>query len=354
MASSQFYIGSYSIPSPWTGTPDAHGAGISSAMLDPSTGDMVLGISTWATNPSFLVANRGRNILWAITEPEKGGDVLAYTPDAKGALELLGSASTGTDAPCHLTIDIEHRAAFVSHYHGSSVAVVSLNSNGLPLRSESLTTPPASVGRDDRSDAQPRPHSTARIGSDELLVADCGRDLVLLYRLHPGGLELLDALALPVGTGPRHIAWDADRSTAYVSNQNVGSISVIAREDNETGPRLRLISIADSPGLGRDRSIPSEIALHPNGSFLYMANRWDNSLSVFEVIGNGDLVARGAVDVQGTNPRYFALNADSTMLLVANQDSDDVTSLWVSGDGSEVEWTGRRLDVATPTFAAFW
>jgi len=354
MVSQQFYLGSYSIPSPWTGTPDAHGAGISAALLHPDSGAMTLGESTWATNPSFLVTGPEQGVLWAITEPEFGGEVLAFSANGGGTLTLLGSAASGTDAPCHLTVDLEHHAAYVSHYHGRSVAVVGLDDSGLPLASRELVTPPAVVGADDRTRFQPRPHSTAPIGADELLVADCGRDLVVLYRISATGLELVDTLALPTGTGPRHIAWDASRSTAYVSNQNVGSISVIARHDTDDGVQLKLISMAESPGLGRNRSIPSEIAMHPNGSYVYIANRLDDSLSVFEIAGDGHLIPRSVVDVEGTNPRYFALDPTSRMLLITNQDSDDVTSFSVSDDGADVQWTGQRLAVATPTAVAFW
>jgi len=85
-----------------------------------------------------------------------------------------------------------------------------------------------------------------------------------------------------------------------------------------------------------------------------MANRLDDSLSVFGVDHRGDIALHSTVDVQGMNPRHFRLTNDGRMLLVANQDSDEVVSFRVSRDGLAVEWTGQRLEVATPTCVTFW
>ena len=81
---------------------------------------------------------------------------------------------------------------------------------------------------------RPQVHAAARLGNDELLVADTGRDLILLYRIvadrSAAALHLQDALPLPAGTGPRHLALHAPTGAVYVSNQNVGGVSVIVPE----------------------------------------------------------------------------------------------------------------------------
>jgi 6-phosphogluconolactonase len=352
-----FFIGSYSIPSPWTGTPHAHGAGISRATLDPVSGEMRVTTSVLAINPSFLVGDPDRGLLWATTEPETGGEMLAFDVGDEGALTLLANVDTGADAPCHLAVDTVRRAAFVSHYHGGSVALMALDVDLVPIRSLARYTPRALAGRG-AEEISPRPHASVRIAEDELLIADAGLDQLLLYRLLGDGatsqLALVDSLQLAEGTGPRHIAWRDKSDTAFVSNQNDGSVTIIDRVETDLGPKLRFNSVVESGSLGRSRSIPSEIALHPNGSALYMANRFDDSLSVFSVSDTGGLELRDTVDAEGVNPRYFRLTDDGRFLLITNQDSDDITSFRVSEDGLNIEWTGERLSVATPTCVAFW
>lgn len=357
----QLHIGSYSIPSPWTGTPGAHGAGITEALLDLRTGRLQVTGEYPETNPSFLVPDSAAGKLWAITEPEYGGDLITFDLSGPASLAVLGRHSTGADAPCHVTVDVPLNLAFASHYHGASVTLLPLGPSGAPQATLQTVTPPEQARGLDRSAHQPRPHSSVRIpGTNELLVADCGRDLVLLYtieRVAEGVPQLIlrDALPLRVGTGPRHIAYQADLGLAFISNQNSGSVSVVRRTAHGLAVGLELASEADSPGLGRGKSIPSEIALHPDGQVLYMANRVDDSLSVYGITSeDGHLALIDCVDVEGRNPRHFALTPCGRFLLVANQESDQVTSFHISDDGRKVEWTGNDLAVATPTCVSFW
>ena len=201
-------------------------------------------------------------------------------------------------------------------------------------------------------------HASARLGNDELLVADTGRDLILLYRIvadrSAATLHLEDALPLPAGTGPRHLALHAATGAVYVSNQNMGGVSVVVRAASDDGPRLALRGVVASAGLGRNRCIPSEIAVHPSFDVVYMANRKDDSISVFNIESErGDLALRGSFDVMGVNPRHFRVTPDGSWLVVANQDSDDVTVFRVEDFGRRLKYTGRPFAVATPTAICF-
>jgi 6-phosphogluconolactonase len=236
--------------------------------------------------------------------------------------------------------------------------LLALGESGEPQRSLTLLAPPTVVRGEDRSGVRSQVHASALLANDELLVADTGRDLILLYRIVGEGsaatLHLQDALPLPVGTGPRHLALHAATGAVYVSNQNAGGVSVVARAASDDGPRLALRSVAPSAGLGRDRCIPSEIWVHPRFDVVYMANRKDDSISIFSIeSANGDLTLRGSVDVMGVNPRHFRVTPDGRWLVVANQDSDDLTVFRVEEFGRELKYTGRPFAVTTPTAICF-
>jgi 6-phosphogluconolactonase len=353
-----FYIGSYSVASPWAGAPRAHGAGITRAAIDADSGSVEFGQSLKELNPSFLVRNDRQPLLWTISEAESGGDVIGYDQDAAGALTSTGRVATGADAPCHIAVDWDRRLAFASHYHGGVLALLSLGEGGEPQKSLSLAAPPSIARGENRGAAKSNVHASMRLGGDELLVTNTGRDLVLLYRIvgerSAASLNLLDALPLPLGTGPRHLALHAATGAIYVSNQNSGGVSVIAHTAGHDAPRLELAAMVASAGLGRDRCVPSEIAVHPTLGVVYMANRRDNSISVFSIESErGDLTLRDSVDVMGSNPRYFRVSPEGLWLIVANQDSDDLTVFRVEDGGRGLAYTGSRFEVATPTAICF-
>jgi 6-phosphogluconolactonase len=188
------------------------------------------------------------------------------------------------------------------------------------------------------------------------LVTDTGRDLVLLYRraVHAVEFELLDAMPLPKGTGPRHFARSPTKGVFYVSNQNSGGVSIVARNTGDAQPRLDYLDHVPGRGIGRERPVPSEIAIHPKEPVVYLANRGDNSLSVFAIDSNGGrLEPIGAFDVMGRTPRHFAVAPGRKWLVAANQDSDELTVFRIEDDGRRLAWTGVRCPIATPTCVAF-
>jgi 6-phosphogluconolactonase len=357
MSTISFLVGSYSIPSPWAGAPGAHGAGIVAADLDTASGAVHVRDVRSEINPSFLV-RAPAGLVWGITEPEKGGEFLAFRQDASGGLNPIGRLETGADAPCHVAIHPTRQFAFVAHYHGGVVALLALDGAGKPAAVLDLVRPPATVGDEDRSSAPPRPHAVLPLSESELMVTDAGRDHVLLYRLVTEAarprLELLQGLALRTGTGPRHLGRAPGQSVVYVSNQNSSGVSVIERVGGEEGPCIVLRRSFSDAGLGRAVAVPSEIAVHPSGGACYLANRTDDSLSIFSIEAeSSDLQPRGAVDVMGRNPRHFAIAPGGEWLVAASQDSDELTIFHIEDDGRRLVWTGQRVAVASPTVIAF-
>ena len=79
-----FYIGSYSVASPWAGAPRAHGAGITLATIDDNSGFVEIGPHTVELNPSFLARSDQQRRIWAISESEFAGEALCYDEDAAG------------------------------------------------------------------------------------------------------------------------------------------------------------------------------------------------------------------------------------------------------------------------------
>ncbi|HEY0249510.1 MAG TPA: beta-propeller fold lactonase family protein [Gryllotalpicola sp.] len=349
----RFHVGSYSMPSPWAAAPDGHGAGIALAELDLATGGMTV-LDAWRDDdPAYIVSAPEAGLLWTTAEVVPGGELVGYRVGRDGVLGEDRRVVTGADGPCYVHVDLAHGLAIAAHYRGRRFSVVSL-ADGLPDRVLQLIDTPEAPGGVERGELVPRPHSAVTVG-EFIVAADCGRDALLLYAIDAGSavpLRLVDALALPEGTGPRHLAYDQRRGVVYASNQNRAGISVVSVD--QAAQRLELRQIIASPGLGRGDSLPSEIALHPTLDLIYIANRRDESISSFAIDAeSGVLTPHATTDVLGAWPRHFRITPEADFLLVANQNSDQVVSFALDAEGA-LEWTGRRLDIATPTMIRYW
>jgi 6-phosphogluconolactonase len=139
----------------------------------------------------------------------------------------------------------------------------------------------------------------------------------------------------------------------YVSNEKSGQVTVLRHRAAGEDARLELVETVDSPGLGRAPSLASEIAIHPTADVVYMANRRDDSLSIFDIVdSDGRLQFRSAVDTQGEWPRHFGISPDGGWLLLGNQNTDTLLSYRIHEDGG-LEPTGHRIPVASPASIAF-
>ncbi|RZT62631.1 lactonase family protein [Leucobacter luti] len=364
-------IGSYSVPSPWAGAPGAHGDGIvgvdtgagaasaESASLGPAPTPALDAAAAggWRAaerNPSVL-ALAADGAVWAVTEPERGGEVLRYAAGHGGwpAQAPPARVATGSDAPCHLAL--APGLALVSHYYGGAVAAIACDAAGVPVRLAATITLPERGAGWDRSRRRSRPHAVLVLPDGaHFLVADCGRDLLALFRWDRelAAAELRAALPLAPGTGPRHLARHPASGAVLVSNQGSGGVTVVEVSPGPGGAPagLRVRQTVAGAGLGRERPVPSEIAVHPGGAAAVLANRSDNSLTVYAVSASGELTERATVDSRGENPRHFAFSPDGTALWVAHQDSDEVTAFgWVGG----LPVDPIRIPVATPTAVLF-
>ena len=177
------------------------------------------------------------------------------------------------------------------------------------------------------------------------LVADLGKDEVIIYRLEDGILVPHGQVMSAPGDGPRHLAFHPDERHVFVVNELSCSVTVY-RFDPEAGELTRLGTLSTLPLNYMGFNTCAAIHVHPQGRFVYASNRGHDSIAVFEFDAESEsLVQRSIHASGGRTPRDFTLSPDGTWLLAAHQDSANITSFRVDADTGALEATGQELEL---------
>ncbi|MEX2971801.1 lactonase family protein [Streptomyces sp. C184] len=313
------YIGSFT---------SAGGPGLTTAAVDPESGALTPLHSTDAVpNPSYLAPSPDGRYLYAVSEtPDGAAAAFALTP---GEPELLAPAVPvrGAD-PTHLTLAAGRLVT--ANYSSGSVST-------LPVRADGTLTGPATVlaheGSGPRTDRQEGPHAHAVLPDPSgrwLLSVDLGTDSVRSCTLAAdGALTVRAETRLRPGSGPRHLAFHPRGELAYVIHELAPMVTV-CRWDAGAGALTPVGETRLLPdGAAPDGTFPSGLVVSPDGRFAWAANRGHDSLSVLALDGAAAALVT-TVPCGGHWPRDLALHPGGRHLYVANERSGDVT--WFTVD----------------------
>jgi 6-phosphogluconolactonase (cycloisomerase 2 family) len=260
-------------------------------------------------NASWLALAPDGQRLYAVSE-QADGRVTALDAET---LAVLGQRPTG-EHPTHVSVHGDH--VLVANYGSGSVAVLTSD-----LEITDLVTFP------DGGHA----HQVVTDPSGRFVLAvDIGNDAIHVYTLVGGRLR--EHSVVTVAGGPRHVAFHPGGDLAYVVCEYVSRVVVCAWADGTLGERQAAATVRDDVA-----NYPGEVVVSPDGRFVYVTNRGDNSVATFaaEPLRLLDVVSCG-----GDWPRHAALDPAGGALYVANQRSGTVT--WLPRDPS----TGRLSTVA--------
>lgn len=286
--------------------------------------------------PSFLAVSGTQ----ALAIDEHGS--LLYPVTQLGVEPSLGAprASGGT-GPAYVSFDRSGEFGLVANYQAGTVAVFRAGGD---------------VGVVSSQRAGQNPHAIVSSPDNRHVLVPClGSDYVVVYRFDStaGALELAGTAATPLGTGPRHLTFDATGRVVYVTFEHTSEVGVFAW-DAASG-NLELMSLVSTLGnaAGRAPNTASHIELHPSGRALYASNRGDDSLAIFAVDGKGALALHDRV-ATGKKPRHFSVNRRGDRLLVGNLDAASIMSFHVKDHGLRLDPLGITPGIPQPFFVGFF
>lgn len=339
--------------------------GIYLATLDMKTGTLSEASRvSKARQPGFISIHPGGKHIYATgagsSSSDQNKDAVSsfQIEEPDGMLTDLNTQASGGLNPCHVSIDSSGKNLLVANYTGASCSA-------LPIQTDGSLAPPSSTQlHHGGSNAHPTRQAEAFAHSINLspdgrfaFVADLGADKIMIYRFDAES-GILEANEPPFvktepGGGPRHFTFHPSGHFAYANLELSNKVVAYAYDATHGG----LTEIQTEPTLPKEfdgMTTTAEIAITPDGRFLYVSNRGHDSIAIFGVDATtGTLIPLGHELVRGKTPRNFGIDPTGSYLIVANQDSENVVVFKINQTTGLLQFTGSDIKVPKPICVRF-
>jgi 6-phosphogluconolactonase (cycloisomerase 2 family) len=317
---STVYIGSF------TSQGNPPGAGLQTGSVDPRTGKLTItGVVDGVEDPSFFAFSHNRRVLYSTNETDPGR-VTAFSLSNPQRPFVLNSQPTKGAGPTHVSVHASEKYLLAANYTSGTVAV-------LPLFDDGRIGPATDLAQHAGVNREPHAHQVVTDPSGQWVVAvDLGADSAYVYGLNlaTGKLKLNQQLKLPVGAGPRHLAFHPNSRYAYILGELRSEVTVAAW-DPVAGRLTPGQVIGTLGGATPPQNFPAEIQVSADGRFVYASNRGHDSIATFTVGERGKRLAFiNTTPTGGAWPRHFTLDPTGRWVYIANQNSNTVN--WLPRD----------------------
>jgi 6-phosphogluconolactonase len=307
--------------------------------LDPVAGTLARrGAVAVGRAPSSLAYSSEREELVAVDEAT--GNAFALGVGKSGALSSAGRAATGGAQPTGATADRTGKYVLSAHRGGGRVSVLALAPGG---RMDVIDTFAAGAGA-----AAVALHPANQVA----FVSNFRASTVSQFSFNTGTGMLTPRpgppLALPAGAGPTRFACHPTGRWVYLLNEGSDAVSVLVfDEDLKALSALSAQIVPTLPeGAARAKSRPGDLAIRPDGKFLYVTNRGHDSVAIFAVEPGGTLKLVGHEPTGGRQAGDVAVDPTGALLVVANEGTHALSVFHV--DQATGTLGGRRT-VALPS-----
>ena len=308
-------------------------------------------------NPSYFCFSERHDLIYALNEvPEfkgsKGGGIttLYYDP-ATGNVEKKGEIVVPYGGPCHIALSSDSTFLFIASYGSGSIAVVSLNADGIPER----VTDTILYGKEALNVSHPHMISNDPAGK-HVYLTDLGLDRIVIFDFDKEKGKLIPVengiIKAPGGSGPRHFIFNRDGSKLYLINEK--SSTIIVFHVTTAGILVPVQTLSTLRSSFTKKNSCAAIFIGKNNDFLYASNRGENSIAVFKIENNGLLKLAGHSSCGGDWPRSFVLDPSGKFLLSGNQRSNTISVFKINQETGIPEGPIGKAAMKAPAFLEFW
>jgi 6-phosphogluconolactonase (cycloisomerase 2 family) len=289
----------------------------------------------WASSsgPFLYVAWSNGGASYAGTGVNPRGDqhgITAFRVDVTGALHVHGTPAPIRSRPIHITGDASARHLLVAYNDPSGISVHTINPDG---------TVGSEVPQSGSLDVGIYAHNVRVLPTnDAVVLVTRGNEPTSTSKEDPGALKVfryadgkltnVTSIAPSNGIGfrSRHLDFHPRRPWAFLTLEAQNRLEVFGITNGTLGatPLFSKPTLADGTGVKAGQTA-STIHVHPNGQFVYVANRGSaaggtNNIAVFRInqqTGEPTLIQN--IDTHGFTPRTFSVDPGGRTLVVGNQ-----------------------------------
>jgi len=344
----------------------------------------------------FLAYAPKSNVLYAVDERKDDGrgpvlpasTIMSFKVDPKtAALSLINKAPTVGANPASICVGPEEKYVFTAN-HGKFDHIIKAieASDGTwvnsfvyddstvvqhPVNADGSLKPACDCfvltghGKDPNSSPQGGGHSQASPHAHIVVVDPSGKFLIVcekasekvyVFRLGTDKLVLASIYQAPLGTGPRHCAFDKN-GHMFMTSEFSSEIWAF-RFDDELGILYFVDKQSTVEASFSGRNELATVQVHPNGKLVYVNNRGEDTIVCFKIAADGKLTKSCSLNV-GKCPadpkdavRDIKLSPDGTFMLVPVRPDDVLRSFAVNEDSGELTAI-TDVPVENPVFICF-
>lgn len=310
---------------------NAGGAGLRTLTFQDGTwtaGD----ISPDVRNASFGTRSQRHDLYYFVDEQADGAVGVYRASD--GGWQTIATVPTWGAEPCYVALDPKEELLAVANYGSGSAAVFRIDpQSGVP------TDPPivlADSGHGRNGDRQEGPHVHCTCFSPEgrwLYVVDLGTDQITSYEVSTdGSLGAREvAYRAPEGSGPRHLVFHPTQPLAILLSELASTLTILRVEGGTLRP---VVTVSTLPPDFHGESLGGHLSLNAAGDRVYVTNRGHDSIATFGWDGGETLSLFQHLPSGGNSPRSFVLLEAERQMLVAHEQSGDVTAFDILPGGT--------------------
>lgn len=262
--------------------------------------------------------------MYSISKENGDGALVAFKRNESNEIIQSGIVSAEGAPPCYVSYDKVRSFVYTANYHKGEVSVFKTDKEGHLTLLDTVKHSGSSIHENQKI---PHAHYFDLSPDGRYVIAcDLGTDAVYTYSVDNNGqLSEVNCLDVTPGTGPRHLVFHPNQKTAYLFGE-LSSEIITLHYDLNTGVFTPVQTTPTIPTEHISFNGGAAIRISQDGKFVYASNRGHDSIAVFKVSSKDQLLKLvEIVHSEGKIPRDFDLDPTGKFVVVAHQDSDNLT-----------------------------